>query len=166
VKTLTLNHPEITRQSILAQANTICGAWSGIRLAALLLWLAGWKSPAIAELIGVSRCSVCKWIDAANTHGLRSVERRPAPGRKPRLSVAVKQQLDLVLQSPPSELGLDGTRWDGVSVVEYLRRFHKIDIKVRAAQRYVQQLVHTSRTPVKRYLRARQKGAAKFRQTV
>ena len=37
MKALTLNHPEITRQSLLAQADSIPGAWIGIRIATLLL---------------------------------------------------------------------------------------------------------------------------------
>ena len=54
MKTLGLNHPEITSQPLLAQAEVIPGAWIGLRIAALLLWLSGWKSPALAELFGVS----------------------------------------------------------------------------------------------------------------
>ena len=94
MKALTLHHSELTRQGLLAKADVIAGAWIGIRIAALLLWLAGWKSTAIAELFGVSRWAVCQWMNWANEQGLRSVEPQPAPGRKPRLSAAVQQELD------------------------------------------------------------------------
>ena len=166
MKALTLEHPEITRQSLLAQADSIPGAWMGIRLAALLLWLSGWKSPAIAQLFGVSRWAVCQWIGLANEHGLRSVHSRPAPGRKPRLSAAVQQQLDLALQESPEKFGLNRTRWDGVLVVEYLRRFHQVELKVRQAQRYVRRLGFTLQMPVYQYLQAKRKGVAKFQRAV
>lgn len=166
MKALTLNHSEITRQSLLAKADSLAGAWIGIRLAALLLLLAGWKSTAIAELFGVSRWAVCQWIGWANEQGLTSVEPQPPPGRKPRLSAAVQQQLDLALQASPEKFGLQRTRWDGVLVVEYLRRFHQVELKVRQAQRYVRRLGFTLQMPVYRYLQAKQKGVAKFKRAV
>ena len=166
MKTLELNHPEITRQALLAQADSLPGAWIGIRIAALLLWLSGWKSPAIAQLFGVSRWAVCQWMGLANQHGLRSVQPRPAPGRKPRLNAAVQQQLDLALQESPEKFGLNRTRWDGVLVVEYLRRFHQIELKVRQAQRYVRRLGFTLQMPVYQYLQAKMKGVAQFQRTV
>ena len=146
MKALTLDHSEITRAALLAKADSLPGAWGGIRIAALLLLLAGWKSTAIAELFGVSRWAVCQWIGGANEHGLRSVEPQPAPGRKSRLSTAVQQQLDLALQASPEQCGLNRTRWDGVLVVEYLRRFHQVELKVRQAQRYVRRLGFTAQS--------------------
>jgi transposase len=166
MKALTLDHPEITHQSLLTQADAIPGAWVGIRIAALLLWLSGWKSPAISELFGVSRWAVCPWISLANAHGLRSVQPRPAPGRKSRLSAAVQQQLDLALQEPPGKFGLQRTRWDGVLVVEYLRRFHQVELQVRQAQRYVRRLGFTLQMPIYQDLQARQKGVAQFQRAV
>ena len=166
MKALTLNHPDITRQSLLAQADCIPGAWIGIRIAALLLWLSGWKSPAISELFGGSRWAVCQWLGLANAQGLRSVQPRPAPGRKPRLSAAAQQQLDLALQASPENFGLPRTRWDGVLVVEYLRRFHHVELKVRQAQRYVRRLGFTLQMPIYRYLQARKKGVAAFQRAV
>ena len=166
MKALTLDHSEITRAALLAKADSLPGAWGGIRIAALLLLLAGWKSTAIAELFGVSRWAVCQWIGGANEHGLRSVEPQPAPGRKPRLSAAVQQQLDLALQASPEQCGLNRTRWDGVLVVEYLRRFHQVELKVRQAQRYVRRLGFTLQMPSYRYLQAKQKGVVKFHRAV
>ena len=166
MKTLTLHHPEMTRHALLAQADSIPGAWIGIRIAALLLWLSGWKSPAIAQLFGVSRWAVCQWIGLANDQGLSSVQPRPAPGRKPRLSAAAQQQLDLALQASPEKFGLNRTRWDGVLVVEYLRRFHQVELKVRQAQRYVRRLGFTLQMPIYRYLQAKQKGVKQFHRAV
>lgn len=166
MKALTLNHPEITRQALLAQAESIPGAWIGIRLAALLLWLSGWKSPAIAQLFGVSRWAVCQWIGLANEQGPRSVQPRSAPGRKPRLNAATQQQLDLALQASPEKFGLHRTRWDGVLVVEYLRRFHQVKLQVRQAQRYVRRLGFTLQMPIYQYLQAKQKGGTQFQRAV
>lgn len=166
MKALTLQNSELTRPALLAKADVIAGAWIGIRIAALLLWLAGWKSSAIGELFGVSRWAVCQWMNLANEQGLRSVEPLPAPGRKPRLSAPVQAQLDLALQESPEKFGLPRTRWDGVLVVEYLRRFHQVELQVRQAQRYVRRLGFTLQMPIYRYLQATRKGVKKFKQSV
>ena len=118
-------------------------------------------------------------MNLANEQGLRSVEPLPAPGRKPRLSAAVQVQLDLALQESPEKFALpfrqaqgpepvegQGTRWDGVLVVEYLRRFHQVELKVRQAQRYVRRLGFTLQMPIHRYLQATRKGVKKFKQSV
>ena len=102
----------------------------------------------------------------ANEQGLRSVEPQPAPGRKSRLSAPIQEQLDLALQESPEKFGLPRTRWDGVLVVEYLRRFHQVELKVRQAQRYVRRLGFTLQMPIDRYLQATRKGVKKFRQSV
>lgn len=43
MKALTIKHSEITRESLLMMAEDIRGAWIGIRIAACLLFLSGWK---------------------------------------------------------------------------------------------------------------------------
>ena len=166
MKALTLDPPEITRQSLLAQAEAIPGAWIGLRIAALLLWLSGWKSPALSALFGGSRWAVWQWLSLANEQGLRSVQPRPAPGRKPRLSAAVQQPLDLAVQEAPEKFGLHRTRWDGVLVVEYLRRCHQVELQVRQAQRYVRRLGFTLQRPISRDLQAKKKGVAQFQRAV
>jgi hypothetical protein len=55
MKALTLSHQELTREALLRKAEEIPGAWAGIRIAAFLLMLAGWKSTQIADLFGLSR---------------------------------------------------------------------------------------------------------------
>ena len=70
------------------------------------------------------------------------------------------------LQEPPEKFGLHRTRWDGVLVVEYLRRFHQVELQVRQAQRYVRRLGFTLQMPVYQYLQAKMKGVAKFQRTV
>ena len=62
MKALVLNHPSLTRKILLHKADEIPGAWIGIRIAALLLIMSGWKSTQVAELFGLTRWAVVKWI--------------------------------------------------------------------------------------------------------
>jgi len=45
MKALTISHIDITKELLLRKAEKTPGAWVGIRIAALLLVLSGWKSP-------------------------------------------------------------------------------------------------------------------------
>ena len=62
MKTLKITNTEITKQRLLEMSENIPDAWIGIRIAALLLLLSGWKSTDTASLFGLSRWSVVKWI--------------------------------------------------------------------------------------------------------
>ena len=157
----------MTRQALLAQADSIPGAWIGIRIAALLLWLSGWKSPAIAQLFGVSRWAVCQWIGLANAQGLAqratpasAGAQAPAQRRRPAAVGLGLARVTEKLRFAPHALGT------GFWSVEYLRRFHHVELKVRQAQRYVRRLGFTLQMPIYRYLQAKQKGVAQFQRAV
>ena len=63
MKPLKLTHPSLTRKALLRKAETIPGAWYGIRIAGLLLLLTGWKTTA------VSRQAIVDWVRKANSRG-------------------------------------------------------------------------------------------------
>ena len=51
-------------------------------------------------------------------------------------------------------------------VVEYLRRFHHVELKVRQAQRHVRRLGFPLQLPIYRYIQAQKKGVAQFQRAV
>jgi hypothetical protein len=85
MKALTLLNPSLTKEILLRKADEPPGAWIGIRIAGLLLILSGWKSPQVAELFGLTRWAVVKWIRKANSDGVETVTDRARSGRPPRL---------------------------------------------------------------------------------
>ena len=89
MRALTLTHKGMTTEALLRMAGEIPGAWIGIRIAAYLLLLKGWRSSQVADLFGVSRCAVVKWIRKGNESGVEAVEDRFRPGR-PSLLAASK----------------------------------------------------------------------------
>lgn len=60
MKALTLTHTNVTREMLLRKADETPGAWIGIRIAALLLILSGWRSSQVAEVFGLTRWAVVK----------------------------------------------------------------------------------------------------------
>ena len=73
MKPLKISHAGVTRKALLGMADSIPGAWMGIRIAGLLLLLSGWKSTAVSQLFGLSRQAVVDWIRKANQLGFDSI---------------------------------------------------------------------------------------------
>jgi transposase len=160
---LKLTNASITRRVLLKKAEGTPGAWAGIRIAALLLLLSGWKSTAISRLFGVSRQAVVDWIRKANSRGVDSVVDEHRPGRPARMTPAAQRQLAEALTKSPEEFGLKRTRWDGIVVVEFLRRVCDIELKQRQARNWLKRLGFVLRRPVYRYIQATEEGVAEFR---
>ncbi len=166
MKPLTITNKSVTREGLLQMAEKIPGAWMGIRIAALLLLLEGWKSSQIARLFGLTRWSVVRWIQGVNERGMLAVKAKKQPGRPCRLDEQIQRALEKDLEKSPRTLGLKRNRWDGVVVVEYLERIHGVRLKVRQAQRWIRRLGFSLRQPIYRYAQATTEGVEEFRKTV
>jgi transposase len=166
MKSLAITNKSVNREALLKMAEKVPGAWIGLRIAAILLLLEGWKSTQIARLFGLTRWSVVKWIQRINAEGVDGVKEVHRPGRPPRLDVEIQQALEEVLQKSPRSLGLKRNRWDGLVVAEYLRRVHGVHMKVRQAQRWIRRLGFSLRQPIYRYVQATEEGVGEFRKTV
>jgi transposase len=166
MKALTVTNKSLTREALLEMAAKTPGAWIGIRIAALLLLLEGWKSSQIARLFGLTRWSVVRWIQRANEKGVSGVAEKKQSGRPCRIDEQIQKVLEKDLEKSPRELGLKRNRWDGVVVVEYLERIHGIGLKVRQAQRWIRRLGFSLRQPIYRYAQATTEGVEEFRKTV
>jgi len=166
MKALTLTHPDFSKTALLAIAEDVPGAWTGIRIAGYLLMLSGWPASKVAELFGVSRVNTSKWCHKANTIGLDAVEDKARPGRPSQFDKKSLKVLNTVLSRSPKDYGIQRTRWDGKVVVEYLERQMGLTIHVRHAQRLIRKLGYSLRQPVYRYVQASNEGVAEFRSTI
>jgi transposase len=164
MKPLTLTNKAVTREALLAMAEKIEGAWIGLRIAGLLLILAGWKSTAVAKLFNLSRPSVISWIRRANQEGIVSVKDKPRPGRPGKLDEKVTHTLKEALSRSPEEYGLNRFRWDGVVVVEFLEKTFSILLKPRQARNWLRKLGYVRKRPVHQYIQASDKGVKEFQQ--
>lgn len=143
-------------------ADSIPGAWIGIRIAGLLLLLSGWKSTAVSRLFGLSHQAVLDWIRKANRQGLDSIYDVARSGRPTRLDRAAQDKLEKALGKSPEEFGLERSRWDGVVVVEFLRKQCNVELKPRQARNWLKRLGFVLKRPVYRYIQSSHKGVARF----
>lgn len=166
MKALEISNKAVTRQDLLELAEQTPGAWMGIRIAAMLLILEGWKSSQVAAVFDVTRWTVVKWIQQTNAEGVHALEEGERPGRPARLTEELQKDLEKALERDPREFGLKRNRWDGIVVAEYLHRFHGVKIQVRQAQRWIRRLGFSLRQPIYRYAQATQEGVEEFAQTL
>jgi transposase len=166
MKALTLRHPFLTKEILLRKAGETPGAWIGIRIAGLLLILSGWKSTQVAELFGLTRWAVVKWIRKANSEGIETVTDRARSGRPSHFDEDVMKKLDEALSKSPQDFGIPRAKWDGVVFVEYLKKTYHVDIHVRHAQRMIKKLGYSLRRPMYRFVQAKQEGVEEFRETL
>ncbi len=166
MKALSMTNRLVTRQALLKMAEKVPGAWIGLRIAAILLVLEGWNSSQIARLFDVTRWTVVKWIQRVNEQGLLGVEEKKRPGRPARIDERIQEELEKALERDPREFGLKRNRWDGIVVVEYLRRTHGVRLEVRQAQRWIRRLGFSLRRPIYRYVQATAEGVEEFRKAV
>jgi transposase len=166
MKALTLSHPSLTREILLRKADETPGAWIGIRIAALLLILSGWKSTQVAELFGLTRWAVVKWIQKANSDGVKMVNDRARSGRPSHFDEDLMKRLDEVLLKSPQDFGIPRAKWDGVVFVEYLKKTYHVEIHVRHAQRMIKKLGYSLKRPMYRFVQAKEEGMEEFRKTL
>src|SRR3970040_1806147 len=162
--TLQLTHPDATQARLIALAREIPGAWVGIKIAALLLLLEGQRPGWIAEVLGLTRMSLTRWIHGVNAAGLEALQSKPRPGRPPRLTPQVQQALAAHLEQSPQAFGLPRVQWDGPTLAVHLKRQFGIALKVRQAQIWMHQLGYRLKRASHAYLQARAAEARRFRQ--
>jgi len=164
--TLHLTHPDATRARLLALARDIPGAWIGIKIAALLLLLEGQRPGWIAEVLGLTRMSLTRWIHGVNASGRRALLPKPRPGRPARLTSQVRAALTVHLEQSPQAFGLPRVQWDGPTLVVHLKRQFGIALKVRQAQHWMHQLGYRLKRATHTYLQAQASEARRFQRAL
>lgn len=164
--TLELTHSDATRARLRALAREIPGAWVGIKIAALLLLLEGQRPGWIAEVLGLTRMSLTRWIHGINATGLRALQPKSRPGRPSRLTPQVGEALAAHLEQSPQAVGLPRVQWDGPTLVVHLRRQFGIRLTVRQAQMWMHQLGYRLKRASHTYLQARAVEARRFQRAL
>jgi transposase len=161
-----LTHPEATRERLLALVRKIPGAYIGIKIVALLLILEGQRPGWVVEVLGLTRQSLNIWMHKVNQRGLGSLKAIPRPGRPPRLTAEVAQEVEQHLEKAPLEFGINRVRWDGPTLVVHLKRQFGIKLKVRQAQNWMHRVGYRLKRASYSYLQAKAEDAKRFRRAL
>src|SRR5690348_11562555 len=83
----------------------------------------GWKQQDIAAALGVTPGAVSQWLKRAREGGgMEALRRRPAPGRRPKLTPAQRAQLPALLARGAEAFGFRGQVWTCQRVAVVIRR--------------------------------------------
>lgn len=163
---LNLEDAATKRRELLVLAERVPGAMIGMKIAALLLVVEGQRPGWIAEVLGLTRMSLCRWIHAVNEQGIESLVPQPKPGRPATLTAKVRRELAAHLERSPQEFGLNRVQWDGPTLVVHLKRRFGIALKVRQAQIWMHQLGYRMKRASHAYLQAHREDAQRFQRAL
>ena len=163
MKTLSLTNKETTRQTLLALAKQVPGAWIGIRISALLLVLEGQRPGWINALFGLNPTTLERWIHQVNQRGSQALLPKPRPGRPTELNSDLQRRLKGDLGESPHKFCLPRTAWDGPTLVVHLKERFGVKLKVRQAQNWMHRMGYSMKRASYVYVQARKKDAHAFR---
>jgi len=81
------------------------------RFRAWALYEQGWKQPAIAAALGVTRGAVRQWIKRGRDGGRKALRHQPPPGAPARLTAKQRTQVPVLLAKGAPTYGFAGDRW-------------------------------------------------------
>jgi len=105
-----------------------------LKIAALLLVLEGQRTGWITAVLGLTRMTLIRWICGVNKEGVEFLQPKPRAGRRGQLAKELVQKLDNHLEKSPREFGWSGVGWDGPTLVVHLKKYFRVNLKVRQAQ--------------------------------
>lgn len=98
----------------------------------------GFSAQEIAKIHDCADVTVYKWIDRFDAEGPKGLYDREQTqeslreGRPPKLDEAAEEELQRLLQEPPTEEGYDFSRWTAPRLSEHLKE--KLDVEVHSAE--------------------------------
>ena len=161
-----MKHPEQTRRRLLALAEEIPGAWIGLKIAGLLLVVEGQRPVWIADVLGLSRMSLTRWIHGVNRIGVETLKEPVRTGPTPRMNPAQQQVLAQNLQKSPLDFGLRRPQWDGPTLVQHIQKHFGVKLTVRQAQKWLHKLGYRMKRASHVYIQARSEDARRFQRHI
>ena len=140
MKPLRITNRCVTEKALLEKAKDIPGAWTGLRIAVLILLRNGHSPAQINRTFGLSRQTTTRWVHRVNELGLDGLEKTPPPGRPSRIDGETRKMLASDLLEDPKTFGLPRGKWNAHKLQLHLKRRYGVDMKIRQARNYLNEL--------------------------
>lgn len=137
---LSIDNREFDADTLLRNAKVIPGAWTGLKIAVLILAQKGWKTGELCDTFGLSRQTLTRWVHEANEKGLDSLEKTPPPGRPKQLTDDIKKELENDISKNPEHFGFGKKGWTAQILARHLDSKYDIQVKVRQARNYLREI--------------------------
>jgi len=136
------------------------------RRRALELRKRGLTQSAVAEQLGCSQSSVCRWADAYQRAGPKSLAPKPIPGRPPKLSLRQKQRLVRVLLQGPLTAGYGTDLWTTQRIADVIQRRLSVSYHPHSIWGLLRGLGWSCQKPERRALQRNERAIAYWRRSV
>lgn len=137
---LSIKKEGVTTRELMKMAKTVPGAWTGLKIAVLILIQNGRRTSELQDTFGLSRQTMTRWVHEVNQDGLEAVRKTPPPGRPSQLTDEIKEQLRHDLEASPQDFGYGRKKWNAPTLVNHLEEHYGIEVKVRQARNYLKEL--------------------------
>lgn len=140
MKALGIKNRSVTEAELIQKAKEIPGAWTGLKIATLILLKNGHRPTELNRTFGLSRQTMTRWVHQVNEKGLEALEKTPPPGRPAQMTDEVKSQVEMDLIEDPKRYGLPSGKWNVHKLQLHLKRRYGIKVKSRQARNYLNEL--------------------------
>jgi transposase len=101
----------------------------GLRLYAVYQLSKGKSSRSLEELYNFSFKQICNWANKLDRDGIEGLRDKPRSGRRPRLTVSQRQDLQGILLRSPEEFGYNTANWSAPLVRDYIQEQYQVEYK-------------------------------------
>jgi len=115
--------------------------WTAVKCQGLIALAEGASVKEVCKVLKVTRETLRLWRDCLKKEGVDGFTSNKKKGKKTKLTIEVKNDLQNAVRNKPFELGHDEKSWTGKLVVIYLKEKWNIEIAVRTAQNWLQKPV-------------------------
>ena len=117
------------------------------KLDLVMLTVNGMSPREVASLYNESPTTVSYWTKKVVESGVESLRDGKHIGRPPKLNSGQLEEIERILQNPPTDLGYDMPAWDGILLSQHILVTYKTRISVRQCQRILRKLGFTMQRP-------------------
>lgn len=120
----------------------------------VLGYIEGQRVIALAELLGVTRGSVNRWLQWYEADGIRGLETVIPPGPAPKLSDAQRDELSRLVEEGPQAAGYQSGVWTGPMIADVIEQRFGVRYHNHHIPRLLHQLGFSVQRPRKKLARA------------
>ncbi len=93
----------------------------------------GAKMSEVCNVLGVTREGVRLWKEQFRQHGLQGVLKEKKVGKRTKLDVVKKEELEKIVKMSPKRQGYKTKNWTGLLIQDYVLKNWKFNISQRTA---------------------------------
>ena len=138
--TLKLENEGLDTEELVRRAKRIPGAWTGLKIAVLILMKNGWRTGELSDTFGLSRQTLTRWVHEANERGIESLQKKPPPGRPGQLTEEIRAELEEDVETSPEDFGFNRKKWNAPLLAKHLDQQYGVKVKVRQARNYLREI--------------------------